>query len=229
MWNKIQRIYVGSNLVRPIGWTPWSNTIAYRPLTSTTTLNDQSGNNYNLTNKGSVTFWTYKGVDCAYFSGTWNNYLDLSSFQTNQQTFTVLCWIYYISNGKTANGNYDQVAWWWYTNHWLRRDCYNSPYNKLVCGWVDAWSLTSDSSWIFTAYTFNGSNVWKFYKNGSLVGSYTNTPNFWSTFAIGGIHNCANNYKKWGGGISEVIVEKRQRTAQEIASYYNQTKSKYGL
>jgi len=220
---------MGVYLYTDEGWLPWANTMAYRPLTSSTTLNDQSGNSYNLTNKGSVTFWTYKWVNCAYFDGTWSNYLDIGTFPTNQQAFTVSCRIYYISNEKTANGNYDQVAWWWYTNHWLRRDCYNSPYNKLICWWIDAWSLTSDSAWIYTTYTFNGSNVGTFYKNWSLVWTYTNTPNFWTYFSIGAIHNSSSGYKKWKWGISEVIVESWQRTAQDVANYFNQTKSNYGV
>ena len=46
--------------------SPWSSTIAYYPLNSSTTVNDMSGNGYTLTNDW-ASFWTYGWVDCAYF------------------------------------------------------------------------------------------------------------------------------------------------------------------
>ena len=56
-------------------YNPWSNTLAYYPLTSTTTVNDMSWNNHHLTNAWKVNFWGYWGVDCAYFSSWQNSWL----------------------------------------------------------------------------------------------------------------------------------------------------------
>ena len=92
MWYKVNKIYVGTQQVRPV-WKPWSNTIAYYPLTSTTTVNDMSGNNRNLTNH-SVSFNTYDWVNCAYFNGS-SQYLNQDS--VNMWLFsgslTVSSWI----------------------------------------------------------------------------------------------------------------------------------------
>ena len=234
MWNKIQRIYIGTNLVRPSGWTPWSNTLAYRPLTSSTTVNDQSWNWMNFTNTN-VTFWTYKWVDCAYFS--WDNGCQLrnTSFPNwRDRDWTVSCWNYYISNGRTANGNYDQLLWWW-GQQWVRRDCYSSPYNKLLQSWCTGYTLTSDSWWLHTVSTFNSTTkVFKYYVNWSLHSSFTyssGSTSYQNMFTMSNSNDQTNAaYKRWKWGASELIVETNKiRNASEITTYYNQTKSKYGL
>lgn len=228
MWNKIQRIYVGSNLVRPSGWTPWSNTLAYRPLTSTTTVNDQSGNNYNLTNTGSVTFWTYKGVDCAYFS--WSNKLTTTSFVSNQQAVTVSCWVYFIRNGYSNNWNYNQFVrrWGWSSaNFWPYYEN-NTSTKKIVCSpwWIGTKTPTSDSSRMYITVTFNWSNTIKLYMNWVLDGTNSSaTVPSWSRIWVWGYTANNTNVRKWW--ISEVIVENKVRTDQEIADYYNQTKATY--
>lgn len=228
MWNKIQRIYVGDHYqVRPKR-TPWTNTLAYRPLTSTTTVNDQSGNNRNLTNTGSVTFWTYKGVNCAYFS--WSNKLTTTSFVSNQQAVTVSCWVYFIRNGYSNNWNYNQFVrrWGWSSaNFWPYYDTSNK---KIVCSPWGMWTIypTTDTVRRHLTVTFNWSNIVKLYVNWVLDGtnSSASVPS-WSRFGVWGYTINNTNVRKWW--ISEVIVENKVRTDQEIANYFNQTKSNYWL
>ena len=63
---ELKNAYIGEY---PERWQPWANTVAYYPLTSTTTVNDLSGNGYTLSTHDTLpTFWIYQWVDCASFN-----------------------------------------------------------------------------------------------------------------------------------------------------------------
>ena len=199
-------------------FTPWANTVAYYPLTSTTTVNDQSGNNYNLTNTGSVTFWTYKWVNCASFSGS--NFLKYSlSYDKRAVTFS--WWGYYIR--KNTNNEWF-VRWWPNFSAWI-----DNGSNRLNFWWISWPILTSDSNWGHIVTTYDGGTTAKLYYNWVLQGTNTSlSPQTWWWFTIGNANiNSTTDYWKWW--ISEVIVENKVRTDQEIADYYNQTKSDYWI
>lgn len=223
MWNKIQRIYVGSNLVRP-SWKPSSSTLAYYPLTSTTTVNDQSGNNRNLTN-ANVTFGSYKGVNCAYFNGSSSALY--ATMPSNPQALTLSWWMYFVWNWRSAE-SYNGHFWRWWSNFWPYVS--NESNKKFVCSpwWIGTYYLTSDTVWKYVTVTFNGSNTVKLYVNWVLdwTNSSASVPS-WTAFAIGSNYN--HNWNRWKWGVSEFIVENKVRTAQEIANYYNQTKWNYWL
>ena len=61
-----KKIYIWVEYTSP--FTPWANTVAYYPLTSSTTVNNQVSGGTNLTNSN-VVFWVANGVDCATISG----------------------------------------------------------------------------------------------------------------------------------------------------------------
>ena len=103
-------------------WTPWANTLAYRPLTSTSTTNDLSWNNNNLSSIWTVDFWTHYWVDCAYFDdNNWN--LQISSlYDINDLTWITICSWFYTDWAPT---DVDWKIWstdwhncFWYAN-WL--------------------------------------------------------------------------------------------------------------
>ena len=226
----VKAVYVWTQQVRPSWWTPWTNTLAYYPLTSTTTTQDKSWNNRNLTNSW-VTFGTYKWVDCAYSS--MSSKLYNSSFITNQQNITALVWIYYVWNGYSWNGNYNQTVWrWWQSsseNFWPYIDNLNSPW-RLVCSPGGFWgiTLTSDSVWKHCAITYDYTNkIGKMYIDWTFIWQNTNaTPPYWTYFWLWGGRWSTSCFYWW---LSEAIIENKIWTAQEILDYYNQTKSKYWL
>ena len=82
--------------------------------------------------------------------------------------------------------------------------------------------------WKYVTITFNGSNTVKIYINWVLdwTNSSANVPSG-TGFAIGANYN--HNGNRWKGGVSELIVENKVRTDQEISDYYNLTKSTYWL
>ncbi len=204
-------------------WQPWANTVAYYPLTSSSTVNDLSGNSRNLTNTG-VTFWVYQWVDCANMD--WSKFLkNTSSYWLNNGSFTasIRCfyvykdiftwnqprfygddswniWIYTDPSNDSIGYN---PKWWqtttsWSTTKWqLATVTYDGSVCKLYIDWVNV-DTTSKNN-----YTYTDSKLW--------IGGYVPNPSYW----------------KWW--LSELILENVARTAEEITDYYNYTKSNYWI
>ena len=232
---KVNKIYVWDKQVRPYKFNPWVNTLAYYPLSSTTTVNDMSWNNRNLTNTN-VTFGTYQWVDCAYFS--WNGcQLRNTSFPDVRSTdWTVACWSYFVWNGSTWNGNLDEILWRWGGNTWVRFDCYGSTssYLKFLLSWCyPEYNLKDVSSWVFTVSTYNATTYdRKFYVNWQLqwTWSWQMNSNYVNYFTFSNTQdNSSSTSKRWKWWASGLIVENKIWTEQEILNYYNQTKSNYWL
>ena len=225
MWYKVKKIYMRQNgvekQVRPATWNPWSNTIAYYPLTSTTTVNDMSGNNYNLTNTWWVTFVSYQWVNCAYYAGTW--FLKNTSLSYDKRAFTMQWWWYYLR--KNAN-NTSFIRRW--PNLWAYID---RDTNNLRCSpWWIWWTvISSDSWWNLITVTYDWNVTMKLYLNWTLIWTKTDTsPSTWWWLSVWNANiNSTTDYWYWW--ISEVIIENKVWTATEVSNYYNLTKSKYWL
>lgn len=216
----LKNAYIGE-----YGWKPWSNTVAYYPLTSTTTVNDQSWNNRNLTNSW-VTFWTYKWIDCAY--SNMQSLLYNSSFVTNIQNLTISVRAYYVSNNNYG-GDYNQMIWrWWGSseNFWPYIDIPQGRQLRCSPWWIGTIYPANNSKWMHVIVTYNGSNIIKLYVNWVLnaTNSSANIPS-WTNLRIWG----RDWYHWWYGWLSEFIVETKVWTDAEILDYYNNTKSNYWL
>ena len=230
MWYKVNKIYVGTQQVRPAGWTPGSNTIAYYPLTSSSTIQDKSWNDRNLINTGSVVFWTYQWVNCAYFNWTSNSQLYNTSISFSAYpTQTVLVWMYI---SWTSTSVYQTIYHTWTTaktgklGSWFK-------YWTWICIWSWYWWYESIKSW-----NINGSwhllvNVTNWtsstqYLDWALYQSLTNSLSYTQTWLyIWWAQQSSSERLSWYE--SEFIVESKVRTAQEIQDYYNNTKSNYWL
>ena len=224
-WGDVNNYYEKNLKNAYIGevWTPTSNTVAYYPLTSTSTVNDMSGNNRNLTNGWSVTFWTYKWVNCAYFS--WSNYLYNSNLYSNQNALTVSWWEYYVNNWFV---NSNVFRWWW--NLWPRHD--RDKNYALACSpWLSPTvAVSSDTQRHHYAFTYSWWSTWtlKFYVDWVLIWTNTSaTPPSSSWIAISRAQNSDGNYFKWWQ--SEIIIENSVRDDTKISDYYNLTKSNYWI
>lgn len=231
MWNKIQKIYIGSNLVRP-KWKPDSNTLAYYPLK--TDFNDASWNWNNLTNSN-VTLTTQWGVACAYFNGsnaaavcsvdlsissaTFNVWINKSRNNGNERFITVTktspdseLWLI---TTKTNVGNVNWVAY-------IGGDIASGYNNTGIANWT--WMHVVYTIWeSWNSLYVNGSQVTMTYHRGNASAWLSYARAFSSIMLWKHQANIA--YYQWY--LSNAIIENRVWTAQEIADYYNQTKSNY--
>ena len=211
------------------GWQPWANTIAYWKLDGN--LNDSSNNNRDLTARTwTISYWTLpSGEKYWIFNSTIvthsTNYIWLSSW-------TILAWVYFNS------------LWW--TILVDNQNANNSDYYYAVCLYESATSyrpiyMRSSSYkatapwtwwWFLFAVTQDGSGL-KYYKNWDAPISisttnfiYESTHNQWCVWWLA---RWTQNYNLFDWYLSNIILENKVRTAEEISDYYNQTKALYGL
>lgn len=215
IWDtEVSKVFVWDTKVRPEwggGWTPWANTIAYFPFSSNAI--DVTGNN-TLTNS-----WTQDWL--------WRKFTSASDITTPSWTVAYVnyrikinAYPSYYLNSATCLSN--QKGMGYYSNH-----ATDTRVNKKIFVWYDssfnAWSVTFQPTiwtrhnisygydWTKTIYSIDGT-TWTLY-NGSGY-------NFGDTFIVSQGNDIT---------ISKLILETIARTSQEIADYYNQTKSEYGL
>lgn len=233
--NPIKEIFAWENKVRP-EWKrePNANTVAYRPLNSTTTNTDQSWNGYNLT-KTWGSFTTLWNVSCFYNGGSTTWYFNLTSASKipSWNTDRTICLWVNPSNYTTSYDRYVFAYWensnWksmkimltkqWYFRAYIYGNSITSTYRK-----VPWWhQLTITTSW----------NTFNFYENWALIwsdNSWTiNTTSISSSYPLRLMRlnsSTSDNYQiRWY--LSEVIIEDKTWTADEVLAYYNQTKWNY--
>ena len=236
LWSTdIKKVYLGSTKIRPSGWTPWANTVAYRPLRED--ANDQLGN-YNWTIEwAALTYWTAWGstIDSAFFANT---------RMTTSLTWawkTLNLWVYKPSTSNDPRINdWKQIAWnintaW---NSWvmIRSEQSNNSNWKIfinLWNWDFNYAYWKDTDqWINLCLITNGSDSTKLYINWVeriTTSSTWNTSNTFWLWTAPWSNVGTGDYYSWWGNISEVIIESAERTADEISDYYNNTKANYGI
>ena len=249
MWYKIQKIYVGTNQVRPSGggsFTPTANTIAYLPLNWDVV--DYSSYNRSFTVLGSTSAeWTpvfetlSSWIKVANFIATNNVNSNWFAYTTNvtdmpsSWNMTVSCRM----NWSWTTDYYQDLITFrtmsWSTDRYTRMVNISQSDNRfLFHGSSQEKSSQSPTVWTWYNYlcTVSGSNCY-IYINGSQI--YSSAYSYWSratSFNIWGFLRSGytnSRYEVYNWKLSEVIVENVARTAQEVADYYNSTKSKYWL
>lgn len=199
--------------------------MAYYPLNSTYTNTDQSWNN-----RDGTTTWTlsYDSISCQFSSGNYINIPTSIPYWTNP--FTISIWF-----------NSPDVSWhqnWFYNQ-------FNSSSNNTAIGlFIYSWSLNFWSKWpndwsnIYsvsanTRYnaiiTYDWSTLTG-YVNWTQAGTQSRTisttaPDYawiWCWWEYSGRVYCVAK-------LSNMIIENKVWTAQEVSDYYNQTKWNYGL
>jgi hypothetical protein len=203
-------------------WQPWVNTIAYYPLTSTTTNTDQSWNWNNLTNNW-VTFGTYWGVNCANTS-SWSLTWTITDIPTWDSPRTIQLWAYC---NQTAN-NYRVVYSYWAT----------SMYRFLESYWAtNGWWIIVVSHYygdVYTSYNWRTGYriLFTYVYDGSTATVYVNWTDVWHTDVV--LDTADSNFTISNNGawflwyMSKFIIEDKAWTQPEIEWYFNQTKWDYG-
>lgn len=209
-------------------WQPWANTVAYYPLASQNTLKDESGNWYDLTNSGTILYDTYNWVSCVKFNQTWSmNVSNVNKLPSWNSAFTVSYWIY---PNSLSESSWESNAFFIGTSSnqrwWLVYAL--SPIGISV--WGTAFQSTTNatlSTWQNIIVTQNW-NLFNLYLNWNFLKSWTMALNMSTkTIRLGGSLNPNTYWYRWG--MSNFIIEDKERTAQEITDYYNLTKWNYWL
>ena len=209
-------------------WQPWANTIAYYQFDNN--LNDSSGNSHNF----SMATWTP-----TYWTASWGaKYIHFT-----QWTYTTNITIPYTTSAYTINVRlkYDWTdkcfidiqpqtnSQWW--NRWG----YLSSTSLYICSWSGTTVTGLDlTNWINVVAVLNGSTA-ETYINGvlknttSIVQAQT-TANYFrlNTVWYGGSTSVYTS-NAWNNYMSELILESKSWTAQEISDYYNNTKANYWI
>lgn len=208
------------------GWQPWVNTIAYYPLDSTNTVNDLSGNWYDLTNAGNVTFSTYDWVDCAKFSASSPAWLTNTSANIINGQYTYLAWIKWDNDMWSGN---PRIFWWVSSFFIILEKQYDiiHPYFSISSEWA---SYTS--WWHLICFVGNATNgTYDTYKDWVYVSSTTGWVSWGATWIMiwANESNSSISWDRFCGYMSQVIWEDKQWTAQEISDYYDATKATYWI
>ena len=202
-------------------WSPWVNTIVYYPLDIDFT--DNSWNGYNLTWYNSAVIGTLNWLSCLNLTAS-NSYLSW-----------LVSWL---PQGWADRINMFWVNWttiWWFPPYqywqgsWYQWDVI---YKNNSINWSQYWLDCSSGvravagNWYYIAVTIRDGSQ-QIYINGELkwTSSVTVATNGTTLY----LWHCVwdNTYLNWY--LSNFIIEDRIWTGQEIADYYNQTKSLYGI
>ena len=205
-------------------WQPWPNTVAYYPLTSVSTVNDMSWNSHTLTNSN-VTFGVNQWVDCAVSSGSNYLYANITSIPLWSSARTMSVWVYI--NSMTNSAEYNTIGYGTNGAH-ESFQLYQSGYNNIslrlyyddaLASWNSDWY----QNWINIMATYDGSTARLYVNWEQKATSNVSLSTSWSTFYIW--KHFVPNGTNWY--ISEVIIEDKCWTAQDISNYYDQTKWDY--
>lgn len=207
---------------------PNSNTVLYMPFR--TDLLDHSSNNISFTNTN-VTL----SDSTAYFNGSAS--LINSSFTTylNSMPFTFSAWVKASSNTNDAWVIWanKKVSWTW--GWWSIQTINNSGYKYRfeVVGWWGIYQTSAYSTWTWYLLTWVvTSSKTEFYVN--WVSQWTVSwwvGTFRSEFAIWQQRweTSTSYWKYFTWYMSDLIIENKARTADQVVWYYNSTKSNYWL
>lgn len=223
MWNKIQRIYVGTNLVRPPygggSWKPTANTILYMPLKID--LLDYWPGHISMTSSWTITI-----------DGQWANFGNLSALKgqsssTISWNFTFSSWLKLTSAGSGASiisiwqgypgrgYRYGANSSWkiWFTLYSVYDWNYGTNFSTLYSNWHNLiLTRSGTTNTLYLDWVSKGTYTW------------TSTPS-------------SNNITIWGdytswtiqGNVNEIIIDGSAWTATEITNYYNNTKGIYWI
>ena len=209
-------------------WEPWSNTLVYYPLNWN--ANDLSWNWKNGT-ASNITWNSWWDRGCAYFN--WNSYISVPSLWTNAN----------ITISFRMNSTENIVNWWdfimiwgyvWSSNNAITLMTYSKKLNiqtRTTNHNLDMVSTVNICDWIWhyiTVIATWSTAIWYI----DWVSNVTNTNSYYTLPPLTNIRIWMHTWwsaNKYTWYIDNMIIENRQRTAQEIQDYYNNTKSNYWL
>lgn len=214
-------------------WQPWANTLLYLPFVSD--MNDHSWNWNNPTSSSNAIITTLDGVNCC-FLNQWRIVLP-AIWAVFNSIFTVAWWINI--TGTKWNGFNCIMASWTYGAYnafgltWYYKTGQND-FGAWYCAWASVAINTPSYSWGWRHFlaTLDANKKLVLYMNWSEVDSTTswtphindNTVYIWVNTEV------PNDTSRWSYCyLSDLILEDKARTAQEVSDYFDQTKSLYWI
>ena len=186
---------------------------------------DLSGNGYNGSLTNGPTFNSSNGGSIV-FDGV-DDYVSIGSGTSilSNVNYTKIAWFYATSfvtaNNIISGGNTGLHAFWLFASNKL-----NAGHNG-VWGTVTSTTTLLLNTWYCGAVTFNTTNGWKLYLNGSQEATSADTTTFTGTGDIQlGRYQTGNNYT---GRIAIAQVYNRVLSAAEILQNFNAQKGRFGL
>ena len=234
MGYKLTWMYIWQQKIRPSGWggwQPWENTMLYLPME--TDLLDHSGNSLTVNNLWSVALANvWLSFSVAQFNSTSTELTFAYQWSINS-AWTMSFW------ENIENQSTDAMfvgAWTWSAHNLFQLWFTPRPARWLTLSDtstdIDSGSFTGrDGSWHLITATYSGvgwqTNNAKVYIDGSLAMQWTMQWWNWNTntFMVGNYNQQVNMW--WF--LSKFIVETAERTAQEVADYFNATKWDYWI
>ncbi len=220
MWNKIQRIYVGQDQVRPAGWKPWTNTLLYVSMKDAIAVD---AGTYTFTNT-SVTNTTLSWVKCGYFN--WSARLDTTLPWFSSQQHTISVWYkswtvnaYWIICSNPCGRTYWEVI---YCNSStdIRYNTYTWSSTPATISYNT--TVTNRNHYLYTWWAFYVNWV-KAWTTSTWCSAYWNFCIWW--------HNASSSCTRrfCTGYMREVILEDKVWSEDEVVAYFNQTKWEFWL
>jgi hypothetical protein len=192
-------------------WSPWSDTVFY--IKWEWDIIDYWPNNYQFTNN-SVTI----NDNYLYFPWTDKNGLIKSDLNLSVwSTFNVWIWVE-TARLRTENPRilaHDSSEQW---------DILRYSWSTYKIG--ANYTLTLQT-WVNLCFIYNGATNCKLYANWILVDSNLASVSPQSWIRIWSKHESTYDPHKWR--MARIILENKIRTDQEVADYFDQTKTDYGI
>jgi hypothetical protein len=184
---------------------------------SGSTLTDLTGNGYNGTISGTV---SYSSGNAGYLYANPGNFIDIPINLGGAQPHTIFTIAGY-------NGAARQRITSTNSNNWLLGHWSGSNHRHFAEGWITPSSGgTTTEDWIIYACTGNQStDAWQYYENGTLLYSNTDGSNGPTSIRIGGIGNGETSDWKW----SMLLAYNRVLTASEIQQNFNALRGRFGI
>jgi hypothetical protein len=187
-----------------------------------TTWYDLSGNNNHATLNNSP---TYDAASASIVTNGTNQYISVPQISTSITNVTMQAWVYvnlntkgpFIKNGTAGGGYaigignaaYDQVG----SN--VNMLVYGSP------GWINTGVSYGTAGWKLVTMTMDGSSTARAYVNGTLIGTYTTTPNASFTGALNFGANIGDQNVYYNGKFAAAYFYDRALSLAEIQQNYN--------
>ncbi len=225
-------------------WQPWVNTLVYLPLNWDAL--DQSGNSRDGTMPSNTSLYSWEYINgnswSQYYLAHWawdqNSaiYGTYASTQLWNADRTICVWVKVVASINSAEVDFHYIGtanggtqWWWFgvfamyasPNHIGILRYYDDPYTN---------NFSYDNNWHNYIVTYSDTNKAKMYVDWQQVVMTANANVSFSTvgtnYYLWALRSSDTSKRIW---LSKYIIEDKERTAQEISDYFDQTKWDYWI